>query len=76
MMREKILEIIQEVLNTSVSEEDELIELNIDSIIMISLLIELEKEFNFVVDEEILDYRKYSTVSDIIDMVEKLHNQE
>jgi len=69
-MRERILETIKKSLDVSVCEEDNLIDVNADSITMITMLVDLEKEFGFETNDEDLDYNKYITFSDIIDMVE------
>ena len=46
-------------------------DLGIDSILIISIFVEIENKFSIEIDYENLDFNKYVTVNDIVDIVRK-----
>lgn len=68
-IKEKTIEIVSRVIGKPVAPCESLLEAGIDSISMIHILVEIEKEFNANVDGENLIYTRYVSVEDIIKMV-------
>ncbi|HHU50868.1 MAG TPA: acyl carrier protein [Firmicutes bacterium] len=52
------------------TEDDKISELGVNSIIFIKLLVKLEKEFNIKFEDEMLNYRAFDTIGDLIRMIE------
>lgn len=72
-MREQILECIKKNVNAEneITEDTPIVDLNIDSIKMIYLLIEVEKQFEIEIDDSNLNYKNYTCIKDLIDMIEE-----
>lgn len=71
-MSAKIIELISGVLKCDMSvigEEDNLVDLGMDSLKAIELVVGLEEKFDIMIDEEDLLIENLSTVSDIQELV-------
>ncbi len=66
---ERTLGIINEVSKKNVKPGDSLLDAKIDSISMIHILVQIEKEFNIDLEDENLIFTRYQFVEDIINMV-------
>lgn len=68
MKREDIINCIEEYLGKSIMENDTLLDLGIDSIELISILVELENKFGFEVNDDNLNYTNYNCIKDVADI--------
>ena len=57
-----------------ITEDDEMSELGVNSIIFIKLLVKMEKELNIKFEDEMLDYQTFVTIGDLIRMIEDQTN--
>lgn len=53
-----------------ITEDVKISELGVNSIIFIKLLVKIEKEFNIKFEDEMLNYRAFDTIGDLIRMIE------
>jgi acyl carrier protein len=53
-----------------ITEDDEMSELGVNSIIYIKLLVKMEKELNIKFEDEMLNFQTFDTIGDLIRMVE------
>ena len=76
-IRKKIIEIlaansgIESAINY-LENNDDLTQLNMNSISFIKTVVELEREFDFEFEDEALDYNKYKSLNLLCDYVKKL----
>ena len=72
-VNELIIGILRDVLQPSNNIElvTKIHDLGIDSILIISIIVEIENKFSIEIDYENLDFNKYVTVNDIFDIVRK-----
>jgi len=74
MSKKKINDILMEAAfldNPPIPDEDLKNDLGIDSLRMVELIVELETEFDILIDETDLDPEKIKTVRDIYNLVNK-----
>ena len=57
-----------------VTAHDKLNDLGFDSISFIKLVIEMENRFGIEFDDKMLDYTRYNTVAELIELVENKKN--
>ncbi len=74
----KIIEIIRENIDDSISMDDidinsNLVDVGVDSIKFIKIVITIETEFDFEFGYDDLDFNKFLTVKSLVDYVENIH---
>lgn len=76
-MNNFIMEIIGKYIRaTDISEDQDLREIGLDSMNMISLLLDIEEQFSIVVPDELLTSDSFSTIKKISGIVESLSKGE
>lgn len=73
-MEDKVLQIIKETCalkEESIINETELKDISLDSLSFISLIVNLEQEFNIEFEDEELNLYDYKTVKDILELVKE-----
>lgn len=72
-MREKVIQILFELSGKEVIENSNSLmdDLGLDSLLMVTLLIEIEDAFNIELDESDMNPFDLITVNDVIELVEK-----
>ncbi len=74
-MRETITELIRNVIsldaNREIKDDENLIDLGLDSIKTIEIVVELEDGFDIEIDEDDLMLDNFSTISKIIELVKR-----
>lgn len=54
---------------TEITLDSNLVEMGYNSFKFIELIVGIEIEFDLVFDDEVLDYRKYETIRDLVDFI-------
>ncbi len=70
-IRESIREIATETLGVELSEEEFLKESGVDSLSLVSIIVEIEEKFGFSFGENDLQPEKLQTLADLIEITEK-----
>ncbi len=81
MLEEKVKEVIREISGVeNIKESDDLLDdIGLDSLGMVTLLVELEDTFSIKIDESDMNPFDLLTVQDVIDLAEKyteVHNEQ
>ena len=74
MVREKIISLLTEIMHKyddqiKVNESFNMVDLNIDSILFISIVVDIESEFNIVIPDEYLNYESMTNIESIMNVV-------
>ena len=76
-MKERILDVIRKSVSitTEIYDNTPLLEVNIDSIVFITIIVGLEEEFGIHFDDIQLVYDNYETIGKLISSVQKMVSQ-
>ena len=67
----EVIDLAYDVAEVEVSEDDNLKEYGMDSIALVSLIVEIENKYNIEFSESDLNPNKLMTIKNIVDMMEK-----
>ena len=67
----EVIDLAYEVAEVEVSVDDSLKEYGMDSIALVSLIVEIEMKYNIIFSDDDLNPNNLTTVKNIVDMMEK-----
>ena len=67
----EVIDLAYDIALVEVLEEDDLKEFGIDSITLVSLIVEIEMKYNITFSDDDLNPNNLTTVKNIVDMMEK-----
>ena len=67
----EVIDLAYDVAEVEVSEDDNLKEYGMDSIALVSLIVEIEMKYNITFTDDDLNPNNLTTVKNIVDMMEK-----
>lgn len=67
----EVIDLAYDVAEVEVSEDDNLKEYGIDSITLVSLIVEIEMKYNITFSDDDLNPNNLLTIKNIVDMMEK-----
>ena len=73
-IKEKVIDIVNDVLGVEASEEDTFEDLFADSLDLVEIIIECEKEFSYPITDDKVQNLK--TVEDLVDLIKDLDNKD
>lgn len=73
-IKEKVIDIVNDVLGVEASEEDTFEDLYADSLDLVEIVIECEKEFSYPITDDKVQNLK--TVGDLVNLIKDLDNRD
>ena len=73
-IKEKVIDIVNDVLGVEASEEDTFEDLFADSLDLVEIIIECEKEFNYPITDD--KAQNLKTVGDLVNLITDLDNKD
>ena len=73
-IKEKVIDIVNDVLGVEASEEDTFEDLYADSLDLVEIIIECEKEFNYPITDD--KAQNLKTVGDLVNLIKDLDNKD
>ena len=73
-IKEKVIDIVNDVLGVEASEEDTFEELFADSLDLVEIIIECEKEFGYPITDD--KAQNLKTVEDLVNLIKDLDNRD
>ena len=73
-IKEKVIDIVNDVLGVEASEEDTFEDLFADSLDLVEIIIECEKEFSYPITDDKVQNLK--TVEDLVNLIKDLDNKD
>ena len=73
-IKEKVIDIVDDVLGVEASEEDTFEDLYADSLDLVEIIIECEKEFSYPITDDKVQNLK--TVEDLVNLIKDLDNKD
>ena len=73
-IKEKVIDIVNDVLGVEASEEDTFEDLYADSLDLVEIIIECEKEFSYSITDDKVQNLK--TVEDLVNLIKDLANKD
>ena len=73
-IKEKVIDIVNDVLGVEASEEDTFEDLYMDSLDLVEIIIECEQEFGYSITDDKVQNLK--TIGDLVDLIKDLDNKD
>ena len=73
-IKEKVIDIVNDVLGVEASEEDTFEDLFADSLDLVEIIIECEKEFSYPITDD--KAQNLKTVGDLVNLIKDLNNKD
>ena len=73
-IKEKVIDIVDDVLGVEASEEDTFEDLYADSLDLVEIIIECEKEFSYPITDD--KAQNLKTVGDLVNLIKDLDNKD
>ena len=73
-IKEKVIDIVNDVLGVEASEEDTFEDLYADSLDLVEIIIECEKEFSYPITDD--KAQNLKTVGDLVNLIKDLDNKD
>ena len=73
-IKEKVIDIVNDVLGVEASEEDTFEDLYMDSLDLVEIIIECEKEFSYPITDD--KAQNLKTVGDLVNLIKDLNNKD